>query len=98
MHVQYIILQVTVHYTSSEVQYFKRSTMYFVLKYPSKCSEVCFEVQLRCTGIALQTDIGGLDILKLALLICQSRTDHLPQSGRFFQLFNVDDRPYRIFT
>ena len=34
-----------VHYTSSEVQYFKRSTMYFVLKYPLKCSEVCFEVQ-----------------------------------------------------
>ncbi len=31
--------------TSSEVQYFKRSTMYFVLKYPLKCSEVCFEVQ-----------------------------------------------------
>ncbi len=34
-----------VHYTSSEVQYFKRSTMYFVVKYPLKCSEVCFEVQ-----------------------------------------------------
>ncbi len=34
-----------VHYTSSEVQYFKRSTMYFVLKYPLKCSEICFEVQ-----------------------------------------------------
>ncbi len=34
-----------VHYTSSEVHYFKRSTMYFVLKYPLKCSEVCFEVQ-----------------------------------------------------
>ncbi len=32
-------------YASSEVQYFKRSTMYFVLKYPLKCSEVCFEVQ-----------------------------------------------------
>ncbi len=29
----------------SAVQYFKRSTMYFVLKYPLKCSEVCFEVQ-----------------------------------------------------
>ncbi len=27
------------------MQYFKRSTMYFVLKYPLKCSEVCFEVQ-----------------------------------------------------
>ena len=29
--------------------------MYFVLKYPLKCSEVRFEV----TGIALQTDVGS---------------------------------------
>ncbi len=34
-----------VHNTSGKVQYFKRSTMYFMLKYTLKCSEVCFEVQ-----------------------------------------------------
>ncbi len=58
------------------MQYFKRSTMYFMLKYPLKCSEVCFEVQRSAYFAAL-----GLHCRRTWVVISSGRSPNVPCHG-----------------